>query len=119
MKGLNETLRLAEKVRVNENQQLWDTWTGIHVDSSFYDVQGFLDGAEPLRNIELGLLTDVQGKRLLHLQCHFGRDSLVLAQQGARVVGVDFSEPAIVLARRIAQDLQRPFSTGEADNVFL
>ena len=88
---------------ISENQQLWDTKTGIHVDSEFYDVAGFLKGENPLRHIELGLLPDVAGKSLLHLQCHFGLDTLGWARKGAKVTGVDFSQKAIEKARELNQ----------------
>ncbi len=55
--------------------------------------------------IEEAELPPVEGKRLAHLQCHFGADSLTLAQRGAEVVGLDFSAPAIEAARKLAGEL--------------
>ena len=85
------------------NQNLWNQWTGWHVRSKFYNVEGVLAGAEPLREIELGLLDDLSGQRLLHLQCHFGLDSLALARRGAHVTGVDLSPKAVAAGRVLAE----------------
>jgi SAM-dependent methyltransferase len=87
------------------NRALWDEWTAIHESSAFYDVEGFKRGGVRLRDFELEEVGDVQGKSLLHIQCHFGIDTLSWARLGATVTGVDFSEPAIVLARRLADEV--------------
>ncbi|MBV60799.1 MAG: SAM-dependent methyltransferase [Nevskiales bacterium] len=85
------------------NRAAWDHRTEIHVDSAFYDVPGFLAGGCSLRDIELAQLGDVTGQRLLHLQCHFGLDTLSWARRGARCTGVDLSPRAIEQARRLAR----------------
>jgi len=85
-----------------ENRELWDEWTDIHAASPFYDLAAFEDGESTLREIEREALGDVSGKTLLHLQCHFGLDTLSWARLGARPTGVDFSPRAIALARRLA-----------------
>lgn len=87
------------------NRRLWDDRVDVHRRSDFYDVDGFRAGRSTLRSIELEELGDVAGRTLLHLQCHFGLDTLSLARRGARVTGVDFSEPAIALARALALEL--------------
>lgn len=79
--------------------------TGIHERSQFYDHAGFLGGATaltPTERAELGGL--VARKRLLHLQCHFGMDTLDLARLGTTVTGIDFSPAAIEAARRLSAD---------------
>jgi len=86
------------------NLKLWNEWTRIHVDSDFYDVDGFLRGGLSLLPLEREELGDVAGKRLLHLQCHFGLDTLSLARLGAEVTGVDFSSEAMQAARRLAAE---------------
>ncbi len=91
-----------------ENRQLWDAWTQVHAGSRFYDVDGFRAGASSLNPIELAEVGDVAGKTLLHLQCHFGLDTLSWARLGARATGVDFSAEAIELARRLAEELALP-----------
>lgn len=87
------------------NRVLWNTKTPVHLNSQFYDLAGFLAGASSLKPIELGLLGGVQGKSILHLQCHFGQDSLSLARMGARVTGMDLSDTAIDKARELNEEL--------------
>lgn len=84
------------------NCLLWNEITPVHVKSAFYDVPGFLDGKNTLDSIVLAEVGDVRGKSLLHLQCHFGLDSLSFARNGAQVTGVDFSGASIVKARELA-----------------
>lgn len=90
------------------NQEDWDHKTEIHKDAPFYDLAGFKEGKDRLRSIELEELGDVTGKKLLHLQCHFGMDTLAWARRGAIVTGVDFSEKAITLARSLSDELNIP-----------
>ena len=91
--------------RVAANRALWDEWTPIHVRSAFYDVEGWKSGTRadlyPLLVDEVG---DVAGKDLLHLQCHFGMDTLAWARRGARVTGIDISERGIEQARLLAAE---------------
>ena len=87
------------------NKALWEEWTAIHQTSSFYDLEGFKAGGSRLRAYEVDEVGDVTGKSLLHLQCHFGIDTLSWARQGARVTGADFSDRAIQLARSLAAEL--------------
>jgi SAM-dependent methyltransferase len=89
------------------NLELWNHWTRIHKTSDFYDVEGFKAGASslwPLERDELGPFIH-ESTTLLHLQCHFGLDTLSWARLGARVVGLDFSDEAIALARRLADEV--------------
>jgi len=87
------------------NRELWNELTPIHTRSEFYDVEGFKAGKSTLRAIELEELGDVSGKSLLHLQCHFGLDTLSWARLGARVTGVDFSDRAMAMARSLSNEL--------------
>ncbi len=87
------------------NRALWDEWAVINARSAFYDLEGFKRGGVRLRPYELEEVGDVAGKSLLHLQCHFGIDTLSWARLGARVTGADFSERAINLACSLASDL--------------
>jgi SAM-dependent methyltransferase len=97
---------------IAENRTLWDAWTAVNTTSAFYDVRRFRDDPhdvriEPWERAEVG---DVGGKTLLHVQCHFGLDTLSWARLGAaRVTGVDFSAPAIAFATALAAE------TGLAD----
>ncbi|WP_299810909.1 bifunctional 2-polyprenyl-6-hydroxyphenol methylase/3-demethylubiquinol 3-O-methyltransferase UbiG [uncultured Shewanella sp.] len=84
------------------NQQGWDRRVQTHVTSEFYDVAGFLKGKSSLQEIELAAL-NVMGKSLLHLQCHFGLDTLSWARMGADVTGVDLSPAAITQAKSLTE----------------
>lgn len=86
------------------NRAHWDEMAPHHARSEFYDVAGFRAGRCSLKPIELEELGDVSGKSLLHLQCHFGMDTLSWARLGATVTGIDFSEEAISLAHRLSTD---------------
>lgn len=90
------------------NKALWNVRTGLHTVSRFYDLEAFKAGECSLRATELQALGDVRGKSLLHLQCHFGQDSLSWARRGAVVTGLDFSEKAIETARQLAEELGLP-----------
>ena len=87
------------------NKELWNQRTMVHKDSSFYDVPAFINGKSSLNKIELDDLGDVTGKKILHLQCHFGMDTLSLARMGAKVTGVDLSDTAIAEARKLNEQL--------------
>jgi SAM-dependent methyltransferase len=87
------------------NQRLWDAWTAVHAEGDFYDLSGFRAGGIRLRPDEVAALGDVTGKTLLHLQCHFGIDTLSWARLGAVVTGADFSSASIRLARELASEL--------------
>src|SRR5438876_5754403 len=90
------------------NRILWNNWAQIHVNSKLYDVEGFKAGKLSLKPIELEEVGDVAGKSLLHLQCHFGKDTLSWARLGATVTGADFSDRAIEMARNLASELGIP-----------
>ena len=90
------------------NRELWDGWTELHEKSAFYDLDGFRAGGSSLNQLERDELGEVAGKSLLHLQCHFGLDTLSWARLGARVTGVDFSARSVALARSLAAELELP-----------
>lgn len=90
---------------IDTNRKHWDEITPIHVASPFYDVEEFKRNPDRLKPVERAELGDVRDKSLLHLQCHFGIDTISWARQGATVTGVDFSEPAIAQARELAAEL--------------
>lgn len=94
---------MNEYLRANRDN--WNERTPIHAGSDFYDVEGFKSGKSTLTSIEIEELGDVSGKSMLHLQCHFGLDTLSWARLGARVTGVDFSDRAIELARSLSKEL--------------
>jgi SAM-dependent methyltransferase len=90
---------------ISINKQTWNNKTDVHIASEFYDMQGFLDGKSTLNSIELELLGDIKGKRILHLQCHFGQDTMTFSRMGAKATGVDLSDKAIERAREFASKL--------------
>ena len=92
------------------NRQTWNEKVNIHAGSAFYDMEGFKKGATSLNQFEIDALGDVSGKSLLHLQCHFGQDTLSWSRMGARCTGVDISENAIELARKLASELEQDAS---------
>ncbi len=93
---------------IQANRNLWDEWADLHQKSDYYDLRGFKVGKTTLKSIERTELGEVTGKSLLHLQCHFGLDTLSWARAGATVTGLDFSSRAIELARSLSQELSIP-----------
>lgn len=104
---------------LRSNRDLWDAWTPVHVASDFYDVAAFRDGRDPvrIRDYEREDVGPVEGRSLLHLQCHFGLDTLSWARLGAVVTGADFSDRAVAEARALAADLGIP-ATFVASNLY-
>jgi 2-polyprenyl-3-methyl-5-hydroxy-6-metoxy-1,4-benzoquinol methylase len=95
---------------MDANKAMWDEYAAIHPGSAFYDLQGFKNGANKLNPLEREEVGDVRGKSLLHLQCHFGLDTLSWARLGASVTGVDFSPTAIRQAESLSAELHIPAS---------
>ncbi|MDB5322369.1 MAG: Methyltransferase type 11 [Phycisphaerales bacterium] len=86
------------------NRRHWDDATEAHARGNIYGLEDFRRGMCRLHRVELAEVGDVSGKSLLHLQCHFGLDTLSWARRGAKVTGVDFSPKAVELARLLASD---------------
>ncbi|MET0972248.1 MAG: class I SAM-dependent methyltransferase [Thermoleophilaceae bacterium] len=87
------------------NRAFWDERVPIHTASDFYDVEAFKAGELTLEPFEIEELGDVRDRTLVHLQCHFGLDTLSWARRGARVTGLDFSAPAVEAARELAAQI--------------
>ncbi len=85
------------------NKTSWNAKVDPHLKSDFYFVEDFLKGRSSLNTIELDLLGDIKNKSILHLQCHFGQDSISLSRMGADVTGIDLSDKAIEAAKDLAQ----------------
>lgn len=85
------------------NKNSWNARVEPHLESDFYFVDEFLKGRNSLNSIELDLLGDIKGKSVLHLQCHFGQDSISLSRMGAKVTGIDLSDKAVDTARDLAK----------------
>ena len=86
-------------------RQNWNERTPIHAASSFYNVDGFKSGDITLTKTEIEEMGSVAGKSLLHLQCHFGMDTMSWSRLGANATGVDISDTAIELARELNDEL--------------
>jgi SAM-dependent methyltransferase len=112
--SLGDPVEEAQRL-LRSNEELWDNWTDLHLRSAFYDVAGFRAGRSSLQSIEREELGDVAGKSLLHLQCHFGLDTLSWARLGAAVTGVDFSGRAITAAGALAKELGLPARFVQSD----
>lgn len=94
---------LSKNIEIN--RQSWEDRTAVHLKSDFYDLKSFKKHQMSLKPIELEAMGDVKGKSILHLQCHFGQDSLSWAKKGAYVTGVDFSPAAISAAKELSKEL--------------
>lgn len=86
------------------NRASWNKRTETHLKSAFYDQENFLKGKSSLNEIELNLLGDLNGKSILHLQCHFGQDTISLSRLGAIATGVGLSDKAIETAKQFAKE---------------
>ena len=87
------------------NKATWNKKVAVHAKSDMYDLKAFKKGKNSLMKYELNALGDVSGKSLLHLQCHFGQDTLSLARMGAKCTGIDLSDEGIKLAKKLNKEL--------------
>jgi SAM-dependent methyltransferase len=87
------------------NRKTWNQKVKVHAQSEMYALDDFKAGASSLKSYELQALGNVQGKSLLHLQCHFGQDTLSWARMGAKCTGVDLSDEGIRLAQNLNREL--------------
>ena len=90
------------------NQKMWDQFVAINAQSEMYKLDAFKKGENKLKALELSEVGDVKGKSLLHLQCHFGMDTLSWARMGANVTGMDFSSKGIEMAQSLSSELKIP-----------
>lgn len=86
------------------NRTSWNAKVDFHLKSDFYFVEEFKKGTTSLNEPELRLLGNIEEKKVLHLQCHFGQDSISLSRLGAKVIGVDLSDKAIETAKNLAKE---------------
>lgn len=97
-----------ESVFFETNRKTWNEKVAIHAQSEFYDLDGFVKGASSLNEYELKALGDVKGKSFLHLQCHFGQDTLSWARLGAKCTGLDLSDEGIAFAKALSKQIGVP-----------
>lgn len=88
------------------NKATWNDKVKVHAESDMYDLEAFKNGKSSLMPYELDALDDVKGKSLLHLQCHFGQDTLSWSRMGAKCTGVDLSDEGIKLAQALNNELK-------------
>jgi len=86
------------------NKASWNNRLESHLNSDFYDLKGFKNGKSSLNDIELDILGDITGLKILHLQCHFGQDTISLSRLGAKVTGMDLSNKSIKKAKELAEE---------------
>ncbi len=96
---------MTEENYLHVNKDLWNNRVKGHYSSDFYDIKKFKKTRNSLNSIELDLLGDLTGKNILHLQCHFGMDTLSMANMGAKAVGLDFSQKAVDQAGRLRDEM--------------
>jgi SAM-dependent methyltransferase len=89
---------------LENNRVFWDEATTIHARGNVYGIEDFKAGKCRLHRVEVEEVGDVCDRSLLHLQCHFGIDTLSWARRGARVTGVDFSPKGIELAQKLSRE---------------
>ena len=93
------------------NRDNWDSRVGIHAGSDAYELSRYRDDPDHLSGVvafDRTRIGDVAGKKLIHLQCHIGTDTISLARLGADVTGTDFSENALAVARQLSVDADTP-----------
>ncbi|NHJ46623.1 MAG: class I SAM-dependent methyltransferase [Asgard group archaeon] len=86
------------------NRKMWDEFAKANftAENEYYSVKSFLEGKTTLSQFMLDEIGDVKNKKLLHLQCHFGLDTLSWVREGAIATGIDFSGEAIRLAKKLS-----------------
>jgi SAM-dependent methyltransferase len=93
---------------IEANKALWNELTAIHSRGETYGMTAFKNGTKQLDPLVRAEVGDVAGKSMLHLQCHFGMDSLMWSRLGAQVTGIDLAEDAITLARSLSAEIGVP-----------
>ncbi|MEM9679229.1 MAG: class I SAM-dependent methyltransferase, partial [Bacteroidota bacterium] len=87
------------------NKATWNRKVKVHAKSEMYNMKAFKAGESSLMPYELKALGNVSGKSLLHLQCHFGQDTLSWSRMGAKCTGIDISDEGITLAKKLNSEL--------------
>lgn len=91
---------------LEKNKAAWNLKAVVHYGSKFYDNDSFMQGRLSIPDLDRELLGDIKGLSAIHLQCHFGQDTISLSRMGAKAIGVDLSDTAIELAEKLAKECQ-------------
>lgn len=87
---------------IEANKEAWSLISKDHYETFLKIIK---EGTYNLNKIILSELGDIKGKKIIHLQCNTGADSIKLAQMGAIVTGVDLVPDNIYYAKKMAKDL--------------
>lgn len=98
----DKTMNRAQTLKINESA--WNKRTQVHVESEFYSTDKVLRGANSINELDTALLGNISGLKLLHLQCHFGLDTISLSRMGAECTGLDISAEAIAKAKQLSSE---------------
>jgi len=87
---------------IEANKVAWGSLSKAHYERCIKVLKEKKCSFSSIIEKELG---DISGKSVIHLQCNTGADTILLAQKGAIVTGVDFAPENIFYARKMAQEL--------------
>jgi 2-polyprenyl-3-methyl-5-hydroxy-6-metoxy-1,4-benzoquinol methylase len=90
------------RAKLAANKRNWDARAPIHVSSRFYGI-GDRDPMSWFAPFEWRELGDLDGREVVHLQCHVGVETMALALKGARTTGLDFSGVSVQEAQRVTR----------------
>ena len=80
-------------------------WGQISENHYFAFKKSLLNDSHQFNKYIKSELGDLRGKKIIHLQCNTGADTILLAKMGASAVGVDLVPDNILYARKLAGDL--------------
>lgn len=93
------------------NRDNWDARVPLHFGSEEYGISRYIDDPGHLSSVvtyDRDKMPPIVGKKVIHLQCHIGTDTISLARLGAEVTGIDLSPKSIEAARRLSADSGTP-----------
>lgn len=97
------------------NQRVWNELAALHAQILHDGEEVVRTPQGTLRHVELGLVGSFQSKRVLHLACHLGHDTVSMARLGAQAHGVDLSPVATEHAANLASTIGASATFSEAD----
>ena len=96
---------LPEGKNMKEIESNKHAWGQISEGHYRHFKKSLLDGSHKLNKYIQDELGDLSGKKIIHLQCNTGADTILLAKMGASAVGVDLVPDNILYAKKLAGDL--------------